>query len=207
MQRLSAFLVLLALAAPASVAGQARRSAAKAKPKPAPVAAPDAARDARLFAEFGQRVAQYVELHREAKKGLPTLQDDTSPNAIAAHQKALAERIAALRAQARQGELFTPQLQPALRGILHREFKRHPPAREAVKEENPQAETPAAPVTLRVNGPYNAAASLSTTPPQVLQRLPPVPDDVLGYRFVGRNLVLCDAVAELIVDYMTEAVP
>jgi hypothetical protein len=43
-------------------------------------------------------------------------------------------------------------------------------------------------------------------PPQVLRSLPPLPPE-LEYRFIGTTLILLDAHAHIIVDYMTGAVP
>jgi hypothetical protein len=43
-------------------------------------------------------------------------------------------------------------------------------------------------------------------PPSVLLILPPLPA-CLHYRFVGRDLVLVDAVAQLIVDILPAAAP
>lgn len=43
-------------------------------------------------------------------------------------------------------------------------------------------------------------------PPLILTQLQPLPDG-LGYRFMGRGLILRDTKANLIVDVLPEAVP
>jgi hypothetical protein len=43
-------------------------------------------------------------------------------------------------------------------------------------------------------------------PPNVLQALPKLPLDI-EYRFVGKHLILRDARANLIIDYMLNAIP
>jgi hypothetical protein len=53
---------------------------------------------------------------------------------------------------------------------------------------------------------YPPDAPRSTVPPSVLLILPPLPA-CLHYRFVGRDLVLVDAVAQLIVDILPAAAP
>jgi hypothetical protein len=57
-----------------------------------------------------------------------------------------------------------------------------------------------------VNSVYPKDAPLSTVPPDVLLTLPPLPEDV-QYRFVGKHLILYDAKANLIIDFMLNAIP
>ena len=59
---------------------------------------------------------------------------------------------------------------------------------------------------LRVNVAYPERAALATVPPLILNRLPPLPDGI-EYRFMGRDLILRDTNANLIVDFIHEAVP
>ena len=55
-----------------------------------------------------------------------------------------------------------------------------------------------------VNGAFSWRTAVPT-PPCVLAVLPPLPDE-LQYRFVGRDLVLVDIEANLIVDVLPEAI-
>ena len=57
-----------------------------------------------------------------------------------------------------------------------------------------------------VNVEYPVGSARSTVPPSVLLTLPPLPE-ALHYRFVGRDLLLVDSVAQLIVDFMPAAAP
>jgi hypothetical protein len=43
-------------------------------------------------------------------------------------------------------------------------------------------------------------------PPQILAALPKLPED-LEYRFIGDRLILLDAHANLVVDYIDKALP
>jgi hypothetical protein len=72
-------------------------------------------------------------------------------------------------------------------------------------EGNPRSPESPAKVTLAVNAPYPSAAPLSTVPPSLLLKLPPLPD-ALEYRFVGRNLILWDTKANLIVDILPDVI-
>ena len=58
---------------------------------------------------------------------------------------------------------------------------------------------------IRINANYRCGLRV-TVPAASLLVLPPLPD-TLDYRFVGRDLVLRDAEANLIVDYIVGAVP
>ena len=71
----------------------------------------------------------------------------------------------------------------------------------AVMEENPGEV-----VKLVVNGRYPDTIPLSSVPPQILQALPPLPQE-LEYRFIETSLILLDVQAHIIVDYLTGAVP
>jgi hypothetical protein len=57
-----------------------------------------------------------------------------------------------------------------------------------------------------VNAEYPEKAPLATLPPLILNRLQRLPEG-LEYRFLGRDLILHDAKANLIVDFVHEAVP
>ena len=67
-------------------------------------------------------------------------------------------------------------------------------------EENP------GPIKLQVNGQYPDNVPLSTMPPQVLAAMPRLAED-LEYRFIGRRLILLDVHANVIVDYIEDALP
>jgi hypothetical protein len=53
---------------------------------------------------------------------------------------------------------------------------------------------------LKVNARYPADAPLPTVPPNLLANLPQLPED-LEYRIIGRDLILRDVHANLIVDF------
>ena len=61
-------------------------------------------------------------------------------------------------------------------------------------------------VKVRVNYPYPDQTEFVEMPPTVLLNLPQLPPEV-RYRFVGRNLLLVDNDNNLILDYMTNALP
>lgn len=158
--------------------------------------------DAKTQAAFLERVQDYLELRSQEEAKLPRLGDNARPEEIAAHQKRLYEAVRGARRAARPGDVFTPPIRALIRRLLAGAERGSGAApRQAVQDENPGA------VKLEVNGPYPTSLPLPTVPPQFLQALPKLPGEQLEYRFVGRRLILLDAKANLIVDYMERALP
>ena len=85
--------------------------------------------DARGFKEFHDRVEEYEKLHKDAEKGLPKLKKKDDPEAIAARQQALVNKIRELRSNARQGDIFTPSATEAITRTIKAVFT-GPGARE-----------------------------------------------------------------------------
>jgi hypothetical protein len=165
---------------------------------------------AEAIKDYSDRLDEYVELHKKAADGLPRLTGDEDPVTIAAHRVALAQAIRARRGRARRGDIFDAKVVPTLVARVRAELLgvEARPARKVIREGNPQFDPEGyVPVPLGINADYPLRAPVSTVPPSVLLVLPPVPADVLEYRFVGRDLILRDVEANLIVDYIVGAVP
>jgi hypothetical protein len=60
-------------------------------------------------------------------------------------------------------------------------------------------------VPLEVNGKYPAGVPFSTTPPNILGALSPLPQG-LEYRFVGKDLILLGQPADVILDYIRNVI-
>ncbi len=164
------------------------------------------ARQAEALRHFEKEVAEYAELHAKqlAKLGsrLPAGAQET-----VATQRALARAIAAKRAKAKPGDVFRPEVQPVLRRLIAEQLEGPDAldARRTLLEGDPDDGKPV-PVLVRVNAEYPPGAPRSTVPPSLLLTLPPLPP-CLHYRFVERDLLLVDSVAQLIVDVLPAAAP
>jgi hypothetical protein len=162
--------------------------------------------------ELEDRVESYVKkVHKKAAKGLPDLPVQATPEQITAHERALAERIRAMRPQAQPGDLFVPEAQPIVKRIIAAELggRAGMPARKEILNGNPPVDPDRddrMQVKLAVNAPYPPGAPLSNVPPSVLFTLPLLPEEV-EYRFVNRDLVLRDVGANLILDFIRAAAP
>jgi hypothetical protein len=149
---------------------------------------------------FLDRANAYVALQKKEDDGLPKLapREDMSP--LEVHQRALAARVRIARADAKPGDIFG-DAGPLLREIVLKDAQARPPKdKKAVMEEVPRKDP------LKINSEYPEKSALATVPPILLEQMPRLPEG-LEYRFMGRDLVLRDTKANLIADFINEAVP
>ena len=160
--------------------------------------------NAKAVSEFLKAVEQYVAMHRDLERTLPDLPPDPTPDAVYKRQRALESLIQRKRGAAKQGDVFVSSVRPVIRRLLFALFKgpNGVKLKHTLGEERPPGEA----VKLRINGRYPDTIPLSTVPPQVLETLPGLPEE-LEYRFIDAVLILLDAHAHTIVDYLTGAVP
>lgn len=132
----------------------------------------------------------------------PRLSKDSTPEQIAAFEKASSESLRAARAGAKPGDLFTPEVAQFIRTTLKSDFKSA--EKKEIRKVVLEAEAARAP--LRINYPYPDSSEFVGMPAKVLLRLPQLPKEV-KYRYVGHNLFLVDTDNSLIIDYMLDALP
>ena len=157
--------------------------------------------DAAALKDFRDRVGQYVALRNKADNTAKPLKQTAESSDIRASQLEQAERIGMARKGAKPGDIFTPQVTGIIRRLLGPPVKEPGTKAEATDEEHLPTT-----ITFKVNDQYPAKAPLSTVPPNMLAALPPLPKEV-EYRLVGRHLIMRDATANLIVDYIVNALP
>lgn len=163
---------------------------------------PDTTVSGKAVEEFTARVKDYAALHQKLEGTLPKLPDKATPQQIDAKQRELGRLMKQARATAKQGDVFTPTMQAYVRKQLEKVFSGPEGAARlaSVMDENPVG------TKVVVNDRYPDTIPLSTMPPEVLQVLPKMPEE-LEYRFVGDNLVILDPHAHVIVDYVPAALP
>jgi hypothetical protein len=154
--------------------------------------------DARVLGDFKVRVEKYDQLRKKVEDSAPPLEKSKSGGAIKDGQQGLAERIGAARAGVKPGEIFTPEIAVAFKRLLRPEAAQRA-TKEAMKEDQPAV------VSFKVNGPYRDKQPLAMVPPNVLAALPELPKDI-EYRFIDKHLILRDARANLIIDYVLNAI-
>jgi hypothetical protein len=156
--------------------------------------------NAPTLAEFNARLEKYIKFQRTLLKEAPLRETENSAE-ITARQELLAAKIRTIRKNARQGDIFTPQVAAMFRRLLYPEL--HGTDAQATKDDLKEGAPTAVPV--KVNAAYPADQPLSTVPANLLARLPHLPKDV-DYRVVGRHLILRDVDANIIVDYIPNAI-
>jgi len=191
--------------------------------------------DALVLADFQKRIDAYMAIHDKAAKDAPALKETKDPAKIKAAQEALGVKIRAARTTAKQGDIVTPEIQNKFRRLMYpvvkptAQDKAAPPpvnnvpvqgtsvrgtsgkavkadVNETLKENTEERkEEGGKPVILKVNATYPPDTPLPTTPPQVLMNLPKLPEQ-LEYRIIGKNLIIRDLDANIIVDFVPNAI-
>ncbi|MGH9509034.1 MAG: hypothetical protein ACRD2M_03785 [Terriglobales bacterium] len=155
------------------------------------------------FKEFTEHVQKYIELRKKLDASLPALGPKEPQEKIVERTKALAEKIQLARANAKRGDLFAPEIAEEFRHLIRSELQgaKGANARKTIREGDPVKS-----LRLRVNDAYPEALPVTTVPPALLLKLPELPQEV-AYRIVGRDLVLLDVDASLILDFIRKALP
>lgn len=183
--------------------------ATSAAPEDAPpterVVGPLSPADAQALATMNDRLKEYVELHLKLERSLPKLPTAATQTQIYKNQRAFEKLMREARATAKPGDIFTPEARPVIKRLLAAVYGG--PNGQRLKESS-MDENPVDPVALKltVNGRYPDTVPLTTIPPQVLQTLPELTED-LEYRFIGDWMILLDTHAHVIADFIDNALP
>jgi hypothetical protein len=190
---------LLIVAACSSESAHANRAPGPAAQSTAPKTNPDA----EVLVDFKKRIDEYMALHDKLEKESPPLKETKDAAKIKASQDVLAMKIREARKGARQGDIFTPEIRQLFRRLMSPEVKgaEGRATRAAITEESHEVKS----VPLKVNAKYPDNAPVMTVPPNILAALPKLPED-LEYRFVSRTMILLDTHANVIVDFVPNAI-
>lgn len=159
--------------------------------------------DSLLVGDFEKQVNEYVKLHKKAEVGVPPLKKTDSAHIINEHRRLLAANIKAARPDAKQGAIFSPDVSQLFKRLIVKAYQSADPAKltASLRHDEPVHE-----VRVQVNAVYPDGIPLQTTPASLLLNLPQLPP-ALDYRIVGRDLILRDTEANIIVDYIPAAIP
>lgn len=158
--------------------------------------------DKEAVKRFERRVKEYVKVRNAVKARLPKLSKDATPAQIDTYRENFEAAVRTARAGAKRSDIFNHDGSDYIRRALKVNFK----GTDRVELRDIVFEGETATVKVRVNYPYPEQAEFVEMPATVLLNLPQLPPEV-KYRFVGRNLLLVDRDNNLILDYMTNALP
>jgi len=155
---------------------------------------------AKVAADLQSRAKRYLEFRKRVAGSGPN--STATPAKITSAQRELANKIRVARAGAKQGEIFTPEIAQYVRRQIgsRLEGRDGDRIRASLRHAEPVS------ITLQINQSYPENIPLQSTPPSLLLSLPELPAG-LEYRLVGRELVLRDVDANIVVDYVTNALP
>lgn len=158
--------------------------------------------DGVVLADFGRRIQAYMDQRADVGAAILPIKVSADVGEIQRTVDKLAIGIRVSRADARQGDIFAPEiaalLRRAIRASCHDQFM------ELLAILNEDWEAPPPPAAIYARWPDGVP--LPTMPPYLLAALPRLPGE-LEYRFINRDLVLRDIDANLIIDFVPEAIP
>jgi hypothetical protein len=152
-----------------------------------------------VYGDFIQRVQQVLKLH----KNVPGLRNTRKHQEIVDRRSALARNIREERKDAKQGDIFSPEITEVFQRVIQSTFRGPgaPNVRKTIRQGEPLKGW-----RLTVNGDYPEHLPVTTIPPTLLLNLPQLPTG-MEYRIVGHDFVLEDTQARLIVDFIPGALP
>lgn len=156
--------------------------------------------DSAVAADFENKVSDYMKLRQKAQTGLSAPKNTDQPGKISDYQRQMAAAIRSARSGAKQGDLFTPEITQLFHKLVSSSLNSEDGTK--IRKSYQHAE-PLHGLRLGVNESYPDAVPLQSMPPSLLLNLPRLPKE-LEYRFVGRELVLRDIAANLIVDVIPD---
>ncbi|MBZ5491693.1 MAG: hypothetical protein LAO76_12255 [Acidobacteriia bacterium] len=158
--------------------------------------------DARALHNFNERVEAYVRVHHKAEDTfhLPHLKPTGSIRKIQQRQRAMARHIGELRRNAREGDIFTPEVKAYFERALAAAYGANSEGILAnlvcISEEDRK---------LQPNDVYPATWEYNPMPPTILLHLPRLPEEV-EYRIVNKDLILLDVEADMVVDILRNSI-
>jgi hypothetical protein len=208
MAELTRALLALVLTSGIGACGMLRGEQAQGPPVPDPISpaqkatASEANPDSVILADFNARLERFVKTQRALLKRSP-LPEEATPAQIKARQETLAAQLREIRKNAKQGDIFTPQIAELFKRLINPAVQQAPrETKQALQEEDGEV----AKVNLVVNATWPASEPLTTVPANILDKLPQLPPDV-DYRISNkRHLILHDVDANIIVDFIYNAI-
>jgi hypothetical protein len=151
--------------------------------------------DSAIIQDFEKRVAAYLQLRKSIEANLPKLKPTPSEEKISHHETDLRRAVREARKNARPGDIFTPEIAAEIRRLIA--IAAQPEDGNHIAQSLRHAEP--VQLHLEINERYPERVPLQSTPPSLLENLPALPPEI-EYRITGRDLVLLDTKANLVVD-------
>lgn len=151
--------------------------------------------DSLTIQDFQKRVAGYLQVRKSIESSLTRLKSTASQEKISHYETELRHAVREARKNAGPGDIFTPEIAAEIRRLIA--IAMQPSDGNHIAQSLRHAEP--VQLHLEINERYPESVPLQSTPPSLLENLPPLPAEI-EYRITGRDLVLLDAKANMIVD-------
>jgi len=157
----------------------------------------------KLLDDFAKNAKAYID--KEHALPADKLKPKSDIELLEKQRVALRDAVRQSRPDAKQGDFFTPPTATVFRKILAKTMAG--PDGAKIRASLRHAE-PEAPMKFVVNGDYpnRQGQPIQSMPPTMLQTLPALPKG-LEYSIAGNTLALRDTNANLVVDYLPDALP
>ena len=157
----------------------------------------------RVLADFSKKAKDYMGKEQMLAESKMKPTDDVAK--LQQQRKQLRDAVQQSRANARQGDFFTAETAAVIRKVLANLL--NGPEGKKIKVSLNHAE-PGAPAEFKVNGefPNQNGQPIQSVPPTVLKVLPTMPKG-LEYCIAGKTLALRDSAANMVIDYLPNALP
>ena len=150
---------------------------------------------------FQHRLDEYIAVRKAIASKVPEVSETGDALKISARERALGEAMAAARKDAKPGDLFGADGAAQITTIVRNDWASRAVAdRKAIAGELPAG------FKVSINRPYPTNLPLLSVPAGLLAKLPMLPE-ALEYRIVGRQLMLRDRDANLILDVLPDVIP
>ena len=163
---------------------------------------PGASADAAAIKQFDDAIAKYVALRQRLRSEVSGPVQNSSSSQVTNASDALAGAIERARQDARVGSIFNEPVATVIKRRIADTIRTEKLASVLADIDDDEKAGPPPKVHVRLP----VSAQMATMPPSLLKVLPPLPKE-LEYRILGRDLVLRDVDASLILDYIPGAVP
>jgi hypothetical protein len=159
--------------------------------------------DQKVLSDFARKCKDYV--GKEHSLAAARMKPTTDVAKLEDQREQLRDAVQQSRPNAKQGDLFTPDTAKVFRKLLAELLSGSEGAK--IKSSLSHAE-PGAPAAFKVNSefPNQNGQPIQSVPPTVLKILPVLPKE-LEYRIAGKTLALRDSSANMVVDFLPNALP
>ena len=156
-----------------------------------------------VLSDFSKQAKDYIS--KEHSLAADKMKPTSDVSKLEQQRKQLRDAVQQSRPNAKQGDFFTPEAAKVFRKLLADVL--NGPDSAKIKSSLNHAE-PGAPADFRVNAEFPNANGqpIQSVPPTVLKALPALPKE-MEYCIAGNTLALRDSSANMVVDFLPNALP